>query len=100
MKDPRYLELAKLLVHHSAQVKAGDKVLVEAFDIPTDFTTTLVRAIAEAGGVPVVQTYHEAVRRVVQEVGSEQQLKLMAEVDLRRMEGVQCYMGIRGSLNI
>jgi len=100
MKDPRYGELAKLLVHHSAQVKRGDKVLVEAFDIPTDFTTTLIRAIAEAGGIPLAQTYHDAVRRALQEVGSEAQLELMAEVDRHRMENVQCYVGIRGSWNI
>ena len=35
MKDPRYTKLAKTLVHHSMKVKPGDKVLVEAFDIPT-----------------------------------------------------------------
>ena len=28
MKDPRYTDLAKVLVHHSSQVKPGDKVAV------------------------------------------------------------------------
>ena len=35
MKDPRYAKLAKLLVHHSAEVKAGNTVLVEAFPLET-----------------------------------------------------------------
>ena len=34
MKDPRYTKLANLLVNHSTQVKPGEKVLIEAFDIP------------------------------------------------------------------
>jgi aminopeptidase len=100
MKDPRYEDLAKVLVHHSARVQPGDKVLVEAFDIPANFTITLIRTIAEAGGVPVAQTYQESVRRALHQVASDEQLKLMAEVDLRRMQNVQCYIGVRGSFNI
>ena len=38
MKDPRYSELADVLVKYSAAVKPGDRVLIEAFDIPADFT--------------------------------------------------------------
>src|SRR5690242_14437453 len=41
MKDPRYAELARLLVEHSIELVAGDKVLIECFDIPTDFTSEL-----------------------------------------------------------
>jgi aminopeptidase len=100
MKDPRYDNLAKILVHHSAQVKPGDKVLIEAFDIPTEFTATLIKTIAEAGGIPLAQTHHEQVRRALQQHASEDQLKLMARVDLERMKNVQCYIGIRGSHNI
>src|SRR5262245_21684000 len=100
MKDPRYSNLAKLLVHHSSQVKAGDKVLVEAFDIPADFVTELIRTIAAAGGLPLVSTYQEPVRRALQCAASEAQLEFMAEVDLARMKGVQCYIGVRGSNNI
>jgi len=43
MKDPRYTSLARLLVHHSMQVKAPDRVLIEAFDVPPDFTAELIR---------------------------------------------------------
>jgi aminopeptidase len=100
MKDPRYTDLANVLVHHSAQVKPGDKVLIEAFDIPTAFTTTLIKTIAQAGGIPLAQTYHDQVRRALQQVASRDQLNLMAQVDLERMKNVQCYIGIRGSHNI
>ncbi len=42
MKDPRYTDLARLLVQYSIEVHPGDKVLVEAFDIPPDFTIELI----------------------------------------------------------
>ncbi len=100
MKDPRHTKLAHLLVHHSAGVKPGDKVLVEAFEIPPEFTVELVRQIAAAGGLPLVQTYQDAVRRALLNNISEGQIDLAAELDVARMGRVDCYMGVRGSHNI
>lgn len=100
MKDPRYTKLAEVLVRHSMKVKPGHKVLIEAFDIPPDFTTELIRTIAAAGGVPLAQTYHEPVRRALQQAASKEQLELAAKVDLLRMQGVDGYVGIRGTNNI
>lgn len=100
MKDPRFSDLATLLTHHSMQMKAGDKVLIEAFDIPTDFTCTLIKAIADAGGLPVVSTYHQPVLRALLHSASEAQMQFIGEVEKQRMEGVQCYVGVRGNPNI
>lgn len=100
MKDPRYTQLATVLVQHSMGVQKGEKVLIEAFEIPADFTVELIRAVAAAGGVPVVQTHHEQVRRAMLQNASVEQLELMARVDLERMKAVQCYVGVRGTFNI
>ncbi|HWB53005.1 MAG TPA: aminopeptidase [Tepidisphaeraceae bacterium] len=100
MKDPRYTDLAKVLVHHSCQVQAGEKVLIEAFDIPPDFTAELIRTVSAAGGLPVVSTYHQPVLRALYSAATEQQMKFIAEVEAQRMAGVQCYMGIRGWHNV
>jgi aminopeptidase len=100
MKDPRYAQLARLLVRHSMQVTPGDKVLVEAFDIPADFTTELIRAIAEAEGLPLVSTYHQPVLRALFQAATEDQMRAIGEVERARMEKVQCYAGVRGYPNI
>ncbi|WP_343217324.1 aminopeptidase [Chthonomonas sp.] len=100
MRDPRYEKLAELLVAHSMQVKAGDKVLIEAFDIPSDFTVTLIRAIARTGGEPLVSTYQQPVLRALFQAATEEQMRTIGAVERARMEAVQCYVGVRGSHNI
>lgn len=100
MKDPRYSQLAKVLVHHSCKVQPGEKVLIEAFDIPADFTAELINTIAAAGGLPVVSTYQQPVLRALYSAATVEQMTFIAEVEKRRMEGVQCYIGARGTHNI
>lgn len=100
MKDPRYTDLAKVLVSHSCKVQPGEKVLIEAFDIPADFTVELVKNVAAVGGLPIVSTYQQPVQRALVNAATEAQMKFIAEVEKHRMEGVQCYMGLRGSNNI
>ena len=53
MIDPRITRLADTLVNYSCAVKAGEKILIEAIDVPHEFTTECVRIAAEnaaAGG--------------------------------------------------
>jgi aminopeptidase len=100
MKDPRLAKLAQLLVHHSARVRSGENVLIEAFDIPHEFTAEMIRAVANAGGVPFVITHQQPVMRAMIQNATEGQMKTWAEVDRARMERMQCYVGVRGSNNI
>ncbi len=100
MKDIRYERLAKLLVRHSIRVKPGDRVLVEAFDVPVEFTVVLIEAIAREGGLPIASTYLGRVTRALNMAASEEQMRLMGDLDRLRMESVQCYIGVRGSHNI
>lgn len=100
MKDPRFAKLAHLLVHHSSRVARGDKVLIEAFDIPPEFTTELIRTVSAAGGVPFVITHQQAVMRALIQSASEEQMKTWATIDRGRMAEMSCYIGVRGSHNI
>ena len=100
MKDPRFTDLANVLVQHSMKVQTGEKVLIEAFDIPLEFTTELIHAVGRAGGLPLVSTYNQQVLRAVYQNASEAQMNLLGAVEKARMEGVQCYAGVRGSHNI
>lgn len=100
MLDPRYTQLARTLVGHSLNIKPGEKVLVEAFDIPADFTVEMIRAIEEAGGSTLVSTYQQPVLRALFRSATEDQMAAIGQVEKLRMESVQCYIGLRGSNNI
>src|SRR5256885_727950 len=45
----------------------GEKILIEAFDVPTSFVAELIRVIFEAGGQPVVSTYQMPVLHALME---------------------------------
>lgn len=100
MKDPRFAQLARTLVGHSMQVQRGEKVLVEAFDIPPAFTVELIYAISNAGGEPIVSTYQQPVLRALMNNATEAQMKSIGAIERARMQSVQCYVGVRGTHNI
>ncbi|MDD5088309.1 MAG: aminopeptidase [bacterium] len=99
MADPRYRDLARVLVRYSTAVKPGDKVLVEAFDIPPEFTAVLVQEICEAGGFPVLEMKTQQVQRKLFLNATEGRMKLIADCELYRMKQMDCYMGVRGIFN-
>ncbi len=100
MKDPRYSRLANLLVDYSLHVGPGEKVLIEAHDIPPEFTVELIRAVDHAGGLPLVSTYQQPVLRALYQTATEEQMRAIGAVERARMEAVQCYIGARGYPNL
>ncbi len=99
MSDSRYLKLAEIITRHSCAVEAGEKILIEAFDIPAEFTANVVRAVAEAGGLPLCLTKQNRVLRELYRNATEAQMRFWGEIERLQMEGVQGYVGVRGSLN-
>ncbi len=100
MTDPRMKRLADLLVNYSCAVEEGEKVLIEAIDIPFDFTQTLVQAVQSAGGLPFVWLRSNQVTRALLLAGSEAQWSTVADSEAAFMQQMQCYLGVRGNLNV
>lgn len=99
MIDPRYTKLAKLLVGYSTKLKKGDRALVEAIDIPDEFTVELIRAIRAAGAIPLVEVRHGRVTRELLRDTGQTHAALARDVEMFRMKKVQAYFAIRGSHN-
>lgn len=99
MSDPRLSQLAQTLVSHSTRLRAGERVLIESFDTPDDFLQVLIETVAAAGGVPFVETRSNRVLRSLYKSATEEQMKAIGEYELRRMETMDAYIGIRGSDN-
>lgn len=100
MPDPRYDQLARLLTGFSTKLQAGERVLLDAFDIPAEMTVALVRAARAAGALPTVQIHQSRVTRELLLGAEEAQYELIANLELARMQQMDAYIAIRGSHNI
>lgn len=100
MKDPRIGELAAVLVNHSCRVKAGGKVLIEAFDLPDPaLVCSLVDEVSRVGGIPLVNIRDNAVLRSLYRNATEQSMALAGQFDAAVMREMDAYIGIRGTAN-
>jgi aminopeptidase len=100
MKDPRLEKLADILIHHSTKLQKGEKILIEAFDIPNVLVQVLVKKAAAAGAQPFVWIKQREVDRQLLIHASESQLKQLGEHELTLMKQMDAYIGIRGGLNV
>jgi aminopeptidase len=98
--DPRYEKLAHVLVGHSTRIKSGDNVLIEAFDIPDEMVITLMRAVRDAGGRPLVSIKHQRIMRELIRCGDAELMGTIGACEGYRMERMQVYIALRGSHNI
>src|SRR5262245_5269248 len=100
MRDPRGAQLARVIVQHSTQLKPGEAILIEAFDVADGLVLDLVDATHEAGGVPIVSLRNQAVIRNQLARATEAQLQIQAELELFQMQKVQAYVGLRAVMNV
>jgi aminopeptidase len=100
MHDPRCDRLAALLVNFSTRLQPGEKVLIDAFDIPPEMTVALVRAARAAGALPYVQIHQARVSREFAMSATGEQLDFAGRHELARMRAMAAYIAVRGSDNI
>src|SRR4030088_1681435 len=100
MHDPRFDELARLLIEYSTRRKRNENVLIETFDVPDEMTIALVRAARKAGAIPFAQIYRARLNRELALNATERQLHLSAIHELVRMKKMDAYIAVRGSQNI
>lgn len=99
--DARIVTLAHNLVNYSVKVQKGEKVYINYIGRATlDLARQLVKEVYAAGGIPFVHYEDMRLRREILLSCTEEQLKLMAEVDSLEMSKMDCYIGVRGSDNI
>nr|MDD6335161.1 aminopeptidase [bacterium] len=99
MKDARMEKLAKVLIEYSCRLQKGERVLIEATDIPEAFVCALVEAAYRVGALPYVQLHSSRVERALRREATSEQLAFAAGIDAKQMQGMQAYIGVRGSDN-
>ena len=101
MSDPRWDELADILINHSTRLSTGDVLLIECFDLEdSTLPRLLVQKAARKGAYPLVETKDTRIIRELIKNGSAEQMRLLGECERFRMERVQAYIALRGARNI
>jgi aminopeptidase len=99
MTDPRFAKLATLLIEYSTRMKRGERVLIEAIDVPDEFSVELMRATRKVGAIPVIEVRHSRVTREIIRETNEKHAALLRDIELARMRKVQAYIAVRGAAN-
>jgi len=98
--DTRFHDLAAGLTGFSTKLKRGEKVLIDAFDVPDEMVVALVRAARKRGAIPAVNFNHARVSRELLMSSKPGDFDAHAAVELKRMQGMDAYIALRGSHNI
>src|SRR5688572_11501150 len=99
MLDPRVTRLSELLCNHSTELGPDDKVLIHAFDIPFECTAELVRVAQSTGAQVVLRLESEDIRRQLLLGLTEDNTKLIADIESFEMDRMTAYIALRGSHN-
>lgn len=100
MIDPRFDRLADVIIGHSTRLQKGENILIEAFDIPPEMVTALIRKIKAVGGNPLVSVKQNVILRELYRAENETAIRLTGQFEAARMKEMQAYVGLRGSHNI
>ncbi|HNX05151.1 MAG TPA: aminopeptidase, partial [Opitutales bacterium] len=98
--DSRYEKLAKLLCEFSMRLTKGDKVMIDAFDVPDLMAVAMIRAARACGAMPMVRQNHARVNREMLMAVEPEMLELSAKIELERMQAMNAYVALRGADNI
>jgi aminopeptidase len=100
MQDPRYDKLARLLIEHSTKLQQGEKLLIEAIDVPEAVVIAIMRVAVQAGGIPFVTLKNNRLLRELYASATEESMSCMGRWEAARISEMQAYIGLRGSHNI
>ncbi|MDR1413729.1 MAG: aminopeptidase [Puniceicoccales bacterium] len=97
--DSRYKNLAKTLVEFSVNLKAGERVLVNAVDIPDDMIIALLEVINNCGGIPFLRLQSNKILRAQNKILGEKAFGGISEVSLSEMKKMNAFIALRGGNN-
>ena len=100
MHDSRIDSLATQLVAYSIDLKKGEKVLLDLYDVPDSIGIALIREIRRRKGQPFVRIHQSRISREMANGAEDGQYSAIAKHLLAEMEDMDAYIALRGSHNI
>ncbi|NLN70904.1 MAG: aminopeptidase [Chloroflexi bacterium] len=100
MIDPRWYQVADVLVNYSTKVKAGEKVLITMMEVDTlPLALAVYTEAVKAGAQVHIEFQSVLVDRALLSHGTLEQAELVPEMHAKGMRWADVYIGLRGSSN-
>lgn len=100
MTDPRWAQLADVLVNYSTKVKKGEKVFITMMEPESlPLMEQVYSKVVQAGAYPQVEYVSAILERELMRHGSMDQLNWVPGIQAYGMEWADVYIGLRGFRN-
>ena len=99
--DPRWQQVADVLVGYSTQLKPRERVMIAMIEAETfPLAHALYEACVKAGAYPQVQFLSEKLRHSLLKYGDAEQARWLPEIEAFGMEWADVYIGLRGASDL
>ena len=99
MIDPRVERLGELLANYSLEVREGQVLRIDGFEVASPLALAVFRASLAAGAHPYVNLTLEGLTELLVEDGSEDQLTYISPVQWREIETIDALLTIWAETN-
>lgn len=100
MNDPRWTQLADILVNYSTRTQAGEKVFITMMETDTlPLLIPVYSKVVQAGGLPQVEFVSAYLERELMLYGTMEQLNWVPHMQAYGIEWADVYIGLRGARN-
>ncbi|WP_119066493.1 aminopeptidase [Aggregatilinea lenta] len=100
MTDPRWMQLADILVNYSTRTQPGERVFITMMETETlPLVTGVYSQAVRAGALPQVEFVSAYLERELMRHGTMEQIEWVPEIQAYGMEWADVYIGLRGARN-
>ena len=100
MVSEKEIKYAYNLINNSLKLQKGERIWIDATDIPEDFVCEILRQVHKVGGFPFLNASTQRINRQVFECYDDNNfVNLKTELDLQKMKNMDCYLSITAPMN-
>ena len=99
MRDPRVDRLADLVVNYSLELREGQILRIDGFEVAAPLAAALYRAALEAGAFPYTNLTFDGLAELLVAEGSDDQIAYISPVEWHEVETVDAVVTIWSDVN-
>ncbi len=100
MHDSRIDALAKQLIGYSTDLKKGEKILLDLYDVPESIGIALIREVRRKKAFPFIRIHQARISKEMMQGAEDEQYATISKLLLSEMKDMDAYIALRGSHNI